>query len=145
MMSLATAIVFALAPGMTLVNDAKVVTDLDRPAAAVRFAGVYNQKPQPALRTTAFEAYLTGHPGVTYDICVRSRATKRGALWAYVPQATEPLVKIPTEPDDAYHLNCAPFTVATQPRKGPVEISNTGVLSRTDFIRHVSIRWLATS
>lgn len=139
-LALGAVLLAVLAPDLALHNDARLVDD--GRTAVIRHVDLFTPDPQPNLGTAAFGELLNAHPGAVLEACVRSHATKRGALVVSIPRAVGQSVTIPTRVGSHYKTRCAPFTVIPVPTSAPgfVQVANAGVLGRVDYIRRVSIR-----
>jgi hypothetical protein len=146
---LSALLALALVPtsSMNLHGGARLVDDQDRPAAVVRHVDLYEVGvPQPDVGTREFGPLLAANAGQALRVCVRSHATKRGALVVSINRAVDQAVSIPTPVGHRYRTRCAGFTVRDSPRSWPgsVQVANDGVIGRVDFIRNVSIRPVST-
>ena len=131
------------APVWSLGGGAELVTDQHRESARIFHVDLYDVgTPQPTIGTLEFKHTLATHAGQTLRVCVRSHATKRGALVIWMPRAEVEMVEIPTRAGYRYRTRCAEFTVVQAPRSQPgsVQVANDGVIGRVDYIRNVSIR-----
>lgn len=139
---LAGALLLVAAPAWTLRDGATLVTDQDRPAARISHVDLYTPVPQPFVGTLAFKDILNAHAGLALRVCVRSHASKPGALVVFIPKATVDILKIPTTKGQHYRTRCVDFTVRTSPgwRPGRVQVANDGPIGRVDYIRNVSIQ-----
>lgn len=135
------ALAVVLAAGLSLHGGAQLVDD-DRPVARIRVGGYYTNDSVQGVGTLAFRDLLAAHAGLSLEVCVRSHATKRGALVVTIPRAVDEILEIPTRVGSRYRTRCAPFTVLPSPtwRPGFVQVGSTGVLGRVDRIGNVSIR-----
>jgi hypothetical protein len=131
------------APVWSLNGGAELVEDKGRESARIFHVDYYDVgTPQPIIGTLEFKNILTAHAGDTLKVCVRSHATKRGALVVYIARATTEYIEIPTKVGTRYRTRCAEFTVNAAPKSQPgtVQVANDGVIARVDYIRNVSIR-----
>jgi hypothetical protein len=131
------------APVWSLGGGAELVDDKGRESARIFHVDLYDVgTPQPTIGTLEFKHTLAAHPGETLEVCVRSHATKRGALVVWIPRATVEMIEIPTRVGTRYRTRCAEFTVVASPKSQPgtVQVANDGVIARVDYIRNVSIR-----
>jgi hypothetical protein len=132
-----------VAPVFAMKGGAELVEDKDRESARIFHVDLYDVgTPQPYIGTLAFKETLAAHANQTLEVCVRSRATKRGVLVVWIPRATTEMIEIPTRVGTRYRTRCAEFTVVTTPtsQPGTVQVANHGVIARVDYIRNVSIR-----
>ena len=134
------------APVWGLHGGAELVPDKGSESARIFYVDLYDVgTPQPTIGTLEFKDTLAAHAGQTLEVCVRSHATKRGALIVWIPRATNEMVTIRTKVGTRYRTRCAEFTVVSSPRSQPgtVQVANDGVIARVDYIRNVSIREVA--
>jgi hypothetical protein len=140
-----TILALVAAPVWSFNGGAELVKDKGRESARIWHVDVYDVgSPQPQIGTLEFKTILAAHAGQTLKVCVRSHATKRGALVVYIPRADDEdgVIEIPTKVGTRYRTRCAEFTVVANPksRPGTVQVANDGVIARVDYIRNVSIR-----
>lgn len=130
------------APPFDLRDGATLVQDQERPAARIWHVDLYTPEPQPFISTLAFKDTLNAHAGQNLQVCVRSHASKDGAVVVFIPKATVDIFKIPTTRGQHYRTRCVEFTVRDHPgwRPGRVQVANDGPIGRVDYIRNVSIR-----
>jgi hypothetical protein len=138
-----TILALVVAPVWSYKGGAELVEDQGRESARIFHVDLYDVgTPQPWITTLAFKDTLAAHANQTLEVCVRSHATKRGALVVNIPRATTEIIEIPTRVGTRYRTRCAEFTVVSSPKSQPgqVQVANDGVIARVDYIRNVSIR-----